>query len=278
MKTRTALILLFLACMTALSSCPGGDKEAGPEGGVERLDEPAQWKLAREQPAIKTADAYLEYYPEGPHAGQAKAMLMQLWENEARKLTPEKMENLVAVINTNYGVIRFKFFPREAPETCRNFIRLAQSRFYDGLVFHRVLDGFLIQTGDPLGTGLGGPDYTIPAEFNDRSHAEGTVSMARGDDPDSAGSQFFICLTPQHLLDGKYTVFGQVFTGMEVVSAIGRLPTDGMDKPIRAVVDRSGSRLPIKLDDTGLPVDGPLPEGATIVEVPVMKRVYIEGL
>jgi len=111
-------------------------------------------------------------------------------------------------------------FPDSAPNTVANFIYLAKKGFYDGLTFHRVEPDFVIQGGDPNGNGTGGPGYHIKAEFNSRKHLEGTVAMARSDDPDSAGSQFYICLAPQPSLDGKYTVFGQVIEGMDVVKKI----------------------------------------------------------
>lgn len=139
-----------------------------------------------------------------------------------------KMENnKIAVIETNKGTIKFKFYPDEAPKTVENFIKLANEGFYDGTKFHRVVDGFVIQGGDPNSKdddpnndGSGGPGYTIKAEFSDLKHVDGTVAMARESDPDSAGSQFYICLGPQPHLDGQYTVFGQVTEGLDVVHKI----------------------------------------------------------
>ncbi len=134
----------------------------------------------------------------------------------------QKKENLekVAVINTSKGTIVFKFFPNDAPETVENFQKLTNEKFYDNLKFHRVVPNFVIQGGDPNGDGTGGPGYKIPAEFNPRPHLEGTVAMARSQDPDSAGSQFYICLDALPQLDGKYTVFGQVTDGLEIVHEI----------------------------------------------------------
>jgi peptidyl-prolyl cis-trans isomerase B (cyclophilin B) len=114
----------------------------------------------------------------------------------------------IAVVETTKGVIKFKFFAADAPLTCANFVKLATSNFYNGLTFHRVEPNFVIQGGDPKGDGTGGPGYNIKAEFNKNPHLEGTVAMARAMDPDSAGSQFYICLAPAQFLDGKYTVFG----------------------------------------------------------------------
>ena len=129
----------------------------------------------------------------------------------------------VAVIDTDKGTIVFKFYPRDAPKTVENFKKLANEKFYDGLTFHRVEKmprPFVIQGGDPKGDGTGGPGYTIPDEFNARPHLEGTVAMARIDELNSAGSQFYICLTAAPHLDGKYTVFGQVIEGYDVIHRI----------------------------------------------------------
>ena len=126
----------------------------------------------------------------------------------------------IAVIETPKGVIKFKFYQADAPMTCKNFIDLANKGFYNGLTFHRVEPNFVIQGGDPNGNGTGGPGYNIKAEFNKQKHIEGTVAMARAQDPDSAGSQFYICLAPAPFLDGNYTVFGQVIEGMDVVHKI----------------------------------------------------------
>src|ERR1035437_4275633 len=126
----------------------------------------------------------------------------------------------IAVIETTKGVIKFRFFTADAPKTCENFIKLAASNFYNGLTFHRVEPNFVIQGGDPAGNGSGGPGYNIKAEFTKNPHLDGTVAMARAQDPDSAGSQFYICLAAVPFLDGKYTVFGQVTEGLDVVHKI----------------------------------------------------------
>ncbi len=132
----------------------------------------------------------------------------------------------VAVITTDKGVIRIDLHSEQAPNHVASFVELAQKGFFDGTKFHRVEPGFVIQGGDPLSktddpnVGTGGPGYRVAAEFNELQHLDGTLSMARSQDVDSAGSQFFICLGPQPFLDGQYTVFGQVTEGMEVVRAI----------------------------------------------------------
>jgi peptidyl-prolyl cis-trans isomerase B (cyclophilin B) len=132
----------------------------------------------------------------------------------------------IAVITTPKGVIKFEFYAEDAPNHVASFIELAEKGFYDGTKFHRVEPGFVIQGGDPLSktddpmVGTGSPGYTLEAEFNERPHLDGTVSMARAQDPDSAGSQFFICMGAQPFLDGQYTVFGQVVEGLDVVYQI----------------------------------------------------------
>jgi peptidyl-prolyl cis-trans isomerase B (cyclophilin B) len=145
-----------------------------------------------------------------------------------------------ALVNTNLGNIQFELLSDLAPETVRNFIKLAKSGFYDGTLFHRVIPKFMIQGGDPNTKqsdkstwGTGGPGYNMKAEFNSRSHLRGIVSMARSSDPDSAGSQFFIVTSDSTFLDREYTVFGQVADGMDVADKIVNLPRDGNDCPLQ---------------------------------------------
>jgi peptidyl-prolyl cis-trans isomerase B (cyclophilin B) len=134
----------------------------------------------------------------------------------------------VAVITTPKGAIKFVFFCDDAPKHSAAFIELAEKGFYDGTKFHRVEPDFVVQGGDPYSktgegpAGTGGPGYNLAAEFNSRPHLDGTVAMARAGHPDSAGSQFYICLGPQSFLNGNYTVFGQVTEGLDVVHAIAR--------------------------------------------------------
>ncbi len=134
----------------------------------------------------------------------------------------------VAVIETPKGRIVFEFFPQDAPNHVASFIELAEKGFYDGTTFHRVEPNFVVQGGDPYSrdgggaAGTGGPGYNLAAEFNSRPHEDGTVAMARAASPDSAGSQFYICLGRQSFLDGNYTVFGQVVEGLDVVHSIQR--------------------------------------------------------
>ena len=143
-----------------------------------------------------------------------------------------------AVIETKFGDIELAFFPDKAPKHVENFVTLAKSGFYNGTIFHRVIPGFVIQGGDPNTKGqdksqygMGGPGHTVKAEFNDRQHVRGTLSMARSQHPDSAGSQFFIVVAPAPNLDGKYTVFGQVTKGIDVADKIVEQKRDARDMP-----------------------------------------------
>ena len=128
--------------------------------------------------------------------------------------------NVRARISTAKGDIVFAFYPQEAPQHAAAFIKLARAGFYDGLSFHRVEPGFVIQGGDPAGNGTGGPGYNIDAEFSRLPHIKGTVAMARSSNPNSAGSQFYICLDDAPFLNNQYTVFGQTVEGQSVVDAI----------------------------------------------------------
>ena len=147
-----------------------------------------------------------------------------------------------AIIDTKFGSIEIELLPEAAPNHVRNFIKLAESGFYNGTLFHRIIPGFMIQGGDPTTRGddrskygTGGPGYMIPAEFNDQPHVRGAVSMARGPDPDSAGSQFFIVVQDSRYLDHQYTVFGRVVKGMEVADEIVSQPRDENDIPMERI-------------------------------------------
>jgi peptidyl-prolyl cis-trans isomerase B (cyclophilin B) len=138
----------------------------------------------------------------------------------------------VAVIETTQGTLVAKFYTDVAPATVENFKKLAKEGFYDGTAFHRIVKGFMIQGGDPLSktenhpaVGTGGPGYKIKAEFNHKPHVRGVLSMARSSHPDSAGSQFFICLDNANFLDGQYTAFGELISGEDVLLKIGNTPT-----------------------------------------------------
>ncbi len=158
--------------------------------------------------------------------------------NAAPGAIAPKVGDEVAVLETNYGRIVLKFFPALAPLHVANFKKLANKKFYDGTKFHRVIPGFMIQGGDPLSkgsdrsrAGTGGPGWTVKAEFSSTHHGRGILSMARSQDPDSAGSQFFITVADADSLDNQYTLFGQVVDGMDTVDKIVALPRDERDNP-----------------------------------------------
>jgi peptidyl-prolyl cis-trans isomerase B (cyclophilin B) len=157
------------------------------------------------------------------------AALLAVASVNAEEQKPMNSANEVAVIKTSEGEMVAEFWPDVAPNTVENFKKLARSGFYDGTAFHRIVKGFMIQGGDPLTKdpakesryGTGDPGYKIKAEFNDRSHERGVLSMARSSDPDSAGSQFFICLANVSRLDHQYTTFGKIIKGDDVLGKIG---------------------------------------------------------
>ena len=150
----------------------------------------------------------------------------------------KKMVNRIAVFETNLGNFSVELFEDETPITTENFIDLAEKGFYDGVIFHRVIDGFMIQGGDPEGTGMGGPGYTIEDEFLDdlRFDGEGILAMANTGMPHTGGSQFFITLDKTPWLNGHHTIFGKVKEGMDVVRRIGHSETDMADRPLEDVV------------------------------------------
>ena len=166
-------------------------------------------------------------------------------EVKQKNFTPgevKKMSETRVVIETKFGNMEIKFFPEAAPNHVSNFVELAKKGVYDGTCFHRVIPGFMIQGGDPNSRdpdrskhGMGAPGYTVKAEFNNKPHKRGILSMARSQHPDSAGSQFFICVADAPFLDNKYTVFGEVTSGMEVADKIVSQRRDNKDNPIERI-------------------------------------------
>ncbi len=152
---------------------------------------------------------------------------------------------IVTIEMENGDVMKIELYPDIAPNTVKNFISLVQKKFYDGIIFHRVIRGFMIQGGDPEGTGMGGPGYQIKGEFsynhfeNNLKHTAGVISMARSQMPDSAGSQFFIMHKDSPHLDGSYAAFGKVIDGIEVVNKIAETKTDYSDRPLDPQVMKS---------------------------------------
>ena len=165
---------------------------------------------------------------------------------------------LVTMEIKDFGVIQAELYPHIAPNTVNNFISLINKGFYNGITIHRIEKGFVLQGGDPTGTGAGGPGYSIAGEFtsngfkNDLSHTEGVLSMARAQDMDSAGSQFFIVTKDSTYLDGQYASFGKVTKGIDVVHKIENVETDASDKPVNPIVIES-----IKVDTKGVDYKSP---------------------
>ncbi len=166
-------------------------------------------------------------------------------------------DNPIVTIEMDSGkIIKVELYPKVAPNTVNNFISLVKKGFYDGTIFHRIIPGFMIQGGDPDGTGMGGPDYSIAGEFtqngfeNNLKHTAGVLSMARAQNPDSAGSQFFLMVADAPHLDGAYAAFGKVTEGMDVVNEIVKLPRDANDRPDtppvmkKVTVDTRGADAP----------------------------------
>lgn len=160
-------------------------------------------------------------------------------KNKTEEETMHSEYPIATITMKGGGVIKLELYPKIAPESVKNFISLANSKFYDGLIFHRVISGFMIQGGCPKGNGTGGPGYNIKGEFsangvdNSLSHERGVISMARAMAYDSAGSQFFICHADSQFLDGQYAAFGKVIEGMDVVDAIASVKTNSQDKPLQ---------------------------------------------
>jgi peptidyl-prolyl cis-trans isomerase B (cyclophilin B) len=187
----------------------------------------------------------------------ASTLVAAVVAEEKKEASPMSTSNEVAVIKTNEGEMVVQFWTDAAPNTIENFKKLARQGFYNGTIFHRIVKGFMIQGGDPNSKDLakesaygeGGPGYKIKAEFNNHSHDRGVISMARGPDPDSAGSQFFICLAPVRRLDGQYTTFGKLIKGADVLEKIGDTPVERnaqgeMSKPTKRIVIESVEIVP----------------------------------
>ncbi len=173
---------------------------------------------------------------------KAEEQPAQVTETKAPETKPISQEPIVrdkdpiVVIETNYGPIELELFWKETPKTAENFLRLTNSGFYDGLTFHRIVPNFVVQGGDPAGDGTGGPGYSIPFEKANTKHLRGSLGMARSQDPNSAGSQFYICLKDLPNLDNNYVVFGKVIKGMDTVDKIAAVKTGPGDFPVDKVI------------------------------------------
>jgi peptidylprolyl isomerase len=222
MKPSFVRASLFVATAAVLalaaSACGGDDKEKSstPAAGKTAVSTPS----AAKTPA-GTTPAAAAILP--ARSGDFASLCQKGSEKQFSAPPPTIIDpklSYTAVIKTDKGDITLELYPDVAPVTVNNFVFLACKGFYDGVTWHRVIPDFVAQTGDPTGTGSGGPGYTIPAEFSSRPFETGTLGMARSQSPDSGGSQFFICFAPQSALDGKYTVFGKVTAGLDVLGKI----------------------------------------------------------
>jgi cyclophilin family peptidyl-prolyl cis-trans isomerase len=230
MKTLIAVALISLVVLIIFTGCNGQEKAEKTPG--------AQETPSMETTVVATPSTEKDKTP-APEATPTKSKSQEDKKSDSGKLLFE--------MKTSKGTMKGELYPDSAPNTVLSFVTLSNKKFYNGLTFHRVVPEFVIQGGDPEGTGEGGPGYTIPAEFNDIEHQPGILSMARSHDPDSAGSQFFICLTREKSkhLDGSYTVFGKVTEGFKVakeimagdkieeIKIIGELPKELKGKEIK---------------------------------------------
>ena len=166
----------------------------------------------------------------GKSIAEMKKKVQEQWDKIVFKKDGKPVDYVVT-FSTDAGDIQVEMWSDVAPNHCRSFIALAQAGFYDGLIFHRVIPGFMIQGGCPLGSGSGGPGYCVKEEFNDKSHVRGVLSMARAQPVDSAGSQFFLCVDKATFLDKKYTAFGKVLKGMEAADKIVNAKRNDQDRP-----------------------------------------------
>ena len=217
-----ALVLSFAVCQKKMERAKTtGAPEATGVSPVTEETKPAKEPTTAEEKELEEKPMAAE---EKPATAEEKPKTERAKPPEAAPAKPAKpitRDNAAVIIElAKGGRIVIEFYPEDAPNTVDNFMKLANKGFYDGLTFHRVVPGFVVQGGCPRGNGYGDPGYKIKAEFNPRKHLTGTLAMARGPDPDSAGSQFYICLEPQPGLDGDYTVFGQTIEGMDLVKGV----------------------------------------------------------
>ncbi len=212
-----------------------GSKTIDEKGLIEERK-----KVAEERKKLAEERKKLAEEKEGIRKEKEQMKTANLTQDTSKGLATITGE--IGLIKTNLGTIKIKFFPKAAPGHVKNFKKLAKSGFYNGTTFHRVIPRFMIQGGDPntkdnnrSNHGTGGPGYQIKAEFNNISHKRGIVSMARSRNPDSAGSQFFICVADSTFLDGQYTVFGEVIEGMDIADKIVSVKRDRKDNPTEKV-------------------------------------------
>jgi peptidylprolyl isomerase len=210
-KSTSLPFITLLAGIILLSGCTK-ETESATATKAQTSNENSAMASTGSQPVAATNTTTTTA---APAASGAKTMSFDLTADPATGLS-----KATVVMTTTKGVIKYKFYTQDAPVTVKRMAELINSKFYDNLIFHRVVPGFVVQGGDPQGTGVGGSGTKLKAEFNKRKHVEGTVAMARAQDPNSADSQFYICLGTHPHLDNNYTVFGQVTEGMDVVKKI----------------------------------------------------------
>jgi cyclophilin family peptidyl-prolyl cis-trans isomerase len=243
MKTIASIVLLLavaLALVAAGAGCSKTDEtesapspSASPSSGAP--SSPAPSTGAAETDSGSGAATAAPATPSGAAPAQTdtqqekKTMAKQYSAPPPMKIDPSK--TYTATIDTTAGTMTAELWPKIAPQTVNSFVFLAREGFYDGVIFHRVIPGFMIQGGDPTGTGTGGPGYRLKQEFNDTKHDKGILSMARTADPNSAGSQFFVMHGRSPHLDNQYTAFGKVTQGLDVIDKIANAPTGAQDRP-----------------------------------------------
>jgi peptidyl-prolyl cis-trans isomerase B (cyclophilin B) len=238
-KSPTSLVLTkFDGSAIGTKDAPGGDATVDLRTLFSDLNSPGTYVLFA-VPKGKTVDAFV-----------GTPIVIEVLANKQEGLDCIKIEPLqYEVMTTDDGAMTMTFYYDVAPNTVDSFLRLSSEGYYDGLTFHRILPGFVIQGGDPRGDGMGGPGYGVNAEFNAQPHKEGVLSMARANDPNSAGSQFFVCLdyAGTQQLDGKYTTFGKVVEGMDVVKKIGATPLKDANAgtPVTAPVIQKAEVFPV---------------------------------
>lgn len=230
MKKILCLTLALLLCLLAMSSCFAKNDLTSGEGTTTTQSTPSK-------PTYK--------YPADRVTPTLDDINMNKYDDISAFVYCEEQTDYVMIDVAGYGKILIRLYPDVAPATVENFKNLVSEGFYDGLIFHRVIEDFMIQGGDPLGTGTGGSDKNIVGEFasngfeNNLPHVAGVVSMARATPPNSASSQFFICHKTAEHLDGDYAAFGYVVYGQNVVNKIAKVQTDSNDKPLANVVINS---------------------------------------
>jgi len=232
--TNSGLLLLLLAVLVVFTFAACQTKPAAPPAQTGQASTPP---AAAETGAPATGEAQATGTPSIPTAGETVNKPGASAAKAAPEVAKKSGKNRTVVFKTNKGTFEAEIFEDKAPLTAKNFITLVEKGFYNGIIFHRVIDGFMIQGGDPEGVGSGGPGYTIKDEFGPglAHSSEGILSMANAG-PDTGGSQFFITLGPTPHLDGKHAIFGKITKGMEVVRAIGQVEKDENDRPLEKVV------------------------------------------